>query len=327
MPALDTIDTIAHLYIVLPRMTSFHASDVVVLGDANIDIVFQGVSHLPRHGESVVGERYGLHIGGSAANTACAIARLDVPVQLVAGIGEDDLGDIILRRLAAVGVKTAGVSRGPEQTGITAVHTQRDHGFVAVRGAVARRPHEPRIGVLGPFRHLHIAGCHETGLPTDELGRYIQRARSHGAGVSLTADFSDQSDRGPALTDIIPLVDILFANETEIRQLAHEIDLDRSVARFSAECMVVVTLGASGALAARGDFISTSPAFAPRAVVDSTGAGDVFAGAFIVAHLAGLPLSETLKWANAAGARACERLGSGERAPRSSELASLLRAQ
>src|SRR5262249_59514197 len=78
--------------------------------------------------------------------------------------------------------------------------------------------------------------------------------------------------------------------------------------------LLIVTLGVRGAMALDGTRLVHVPAFAIEPL-DTTGAGDVFRGGFIYGYLSGWPLEETLRFANAAAAVSCARLGAGARGP------------
>jgi ribokinase len=127
---------------------------------------------------------------------------------------------------------------------------------------------------------------------------------------------------------VLQQVDVLVVNEHEVRDLAGEDDVDAAVARLLQDVPeVVVTLGAAGALvASRGRAAVRLPGVPARAVVDTTGAGDVFCGALAAARAAGADPVAAAELACAAASLSVERPGAGRSAPTLEEARARLRA-
>ena len=95
---------------------------LVVIGDANPDIVLSGSDMTPTFGQAeTLVDHADLSLGGSAAITAAAAARMGVSTLLVAAVGRDTFGDIVTSQLAAAGVDTSALQRVAEPTGVTVV--------------------------------------------------------------------------------------------------------------------------------------------------------------------------------------------------------------
>jgi sugar/nucleoside kinase (ribokinase family) len=123
----------------------------------------------------------------------------------------------------------------------------------------------------------------------------------------VTSDLDRVTDRTPELVASVTVP--IFAEHVPAA-LTGESDPERALRKIRKHHagLLCVTLGTSGAMALDGDRLVHEPAFAIDAV-DTTGAGDVFRGAFICARLAGRPIDEVLQFANAAAAKSCTRLG------------------
>jgi sugar/nucleoside kinase (ribokinase family) len=149
-------------------------------------------------------------------------------------------------------------------------------------------------------------------LSQDGLAALFQFARSHGVHTVLDV-VVPAGDTPVSLRDlerVLPFVDVFMPNDVEAERLTGKGD-PRSQAEAllcAGSAMVVITMGGRGALLMDRAQIIEAPAFS-IALVDSSGAGDAFAGGFISAMLAGLDPADTLRFASAIGASCCRQLG------------------
>ncbi|MGP4003053.1 PfkB family carbohydrate kinase, partial [Streptomyces sp. 8N706] len=116
-----------------------HGYDLLVVGSANADLVI-GVDRRPEPGETVLGSDLATHPGGKGANQAVAAARLGARTALLARIGDDAHGRLLLESLRAAGVDTVGVLIGDAPTGVAliTVDPSGDNSIVVSPGANAR---------------------------------------------------------------------------------------------------------------------------------------------------------------------------------------------
>jgi ribokinase len=143
--------------------------------------------------------------------------------------------------------------------------------------------------------------------PARAARRAFELARQAGSLTALNAaPAPDAIDPG-----LLPLTDILFVNRLEAQALAGMADPAHAAEALLERVglAVVLTLGAEGALLLRRGEAPRSRPARPSQVVDTTGAGDAFIGAFCARFVAGGDLVQALDWGLAAGALACERLG------------------
>lgn len=304
--------------------------DVLVLGEANPDLVLRG-DVVPRFGQSEqLLEEADLVLGGSGAITAHALARLGLRVGLLARVGDDVFGAETLRLLRAGGVDCSLVEVGPEPTGLSVVLSDGpSRATLTLIGAIDAPP--PAWGTpadVPPARHLHVSSYFLQRRRAAALPALLPLVRATGARVSLDTNL-DPADRYDGLAEVLPLVDLLLPNADECRATARALgaaaaDLPAAARAVAAHGpTVVVKDGRDGALLVGADRMIRE-AGTPVVPVDTTGAGDTFDAALVAALLEGHPEGEALRWACAAGALSTGRSGGTAGQPTRAELLAAL---
>ncbi len=298
----------------------------MVLGDCNPDVLVLGDDVTPAFGqqEKLVASM-SLVIGGSAAITAVAAARLGLRVALVAAVGADPAGRFMLDQLASEGVDTGAVAvRADAPTGMTvALSRGGDRAILTALGAVASlTASDVPAALLAAARHVHASSYF---LLEDSLGPglagVLAAARAAGARTSLDTNWDPSGRWGDdRLRAALAQADVLLPNEAEALRLAGQPGLAAAVATLagtgSAETgpAVVVKLGERGALcASRGERWRVS--LPPVTPVDATGAGDCFNAGLIAGLLDGLALPRAAALGCAAGALSTQAAGGTAGAP------------
>jgi ribokinase len=281
--------------------------DLLVVGDLNADLVLRGGDVVPTFGqrEQLV-DHAELVLGGSGAIVAAGAARLGLEVAMVACVGDDALGRVMVEALAAAGVDTSAVRRDPDApTGISVgLARDDDRAMLTAPGALnALRAEDVADALLAEARHVHVASPFLQAGLRPGLGALAARARSS----SLDTGW-DPRERWDVPLDAF---DVLLPNAEEALRLAGRDDGDVETAARALAArgpLVVVKLGAGGALAVEGSRSARVPA--PRVeAVDATGAGDSFDAGFLSARLAGEDLEDALALACACGALSTRRAG------------------
>ncbi|WP_028851729.1 ribokinase [Thermocrispum municipale] len=261
---------------------------LVVVGSANVDLIVPVDRH-PRPGETVLGGDTVIAPGGKGANTAVAAARAGVagvPVALLGAVGSDANGDLLLRSLTDAGVDTSWVARtdGPSGAAYIAVNREGENSIVVSPGANARVDIAMVDRAADAIRAAAVLFA-VLEVPLSTVEHAVRLAADTGVRVvvnaSPVADLSESTLRA---------LDPLIVNQHEAAALLSDQhthlqgpELAKALRELGPRS-VVVTLGADGAVVADADGVTTIPA--PKVeVVDTTGAGDAFAGT-LCSHLA-----------------------------------------
>jgi ribokinase len=299
---------------------------IVVVGSLNMDLVVR-VPRAPRPGETLLGSAYETHPGGKGANQAVAAARFGAPVRMVGRVGRDAYGDPLTHHLAAEGIELSFVEQTDDKTGVAfiTIDGAGQNSIVVAPGANAALRPEDLTGTVFEGAKVVLVQLEiplETALRAAELGRGV------GALVLLNLAPAQRLNR-----EQLQHVDVLLVNESEattLLELAPEAPLEDPegvLARLRALVpAVVLTLGARGAVWAAPEGQGVEPAH-EVAVVDTTAAGDAFAGALAAELARGAPLSAAVRYAGAAGALAVSRSGAQPSLPTREEVARLLAAR
>jgi len=284
---------------------------IVVFGSINLDLVAR-VPRIPAPGETIAGRTLATLPGGKGANQALAARAAGASVSMYGAVGTDTFATAALANLRAAGVALDGVATLAAPTGVALINVADDgeNAITVIPGANALVRADT---VPDTLLTRGVTLLMQLEVPVAEVASLASRAHARGASVVLNA--------APAVRlpeAILSAVDVLVVNESEAAAYAAAWQMPTSPAAFVAAATerlglgAVVTLGARGAIAASaGGVVSVSP---PKiAVVDTTGAGDAFAGALAAALDRGATVDEALAAGVAAGALACTHAGAQRR--------------
>jgi ribokinase len=323
------------------------AGRVVVVGSVNVDLVVVA-PRLPRPGETVTGGDVARHHGGKGGNQAVAAARLGAPVAFVGAVGDDDFGAAARAALAGEGIDVTHLAAAARPTGVALIVVDaRAENLIAVAPGANASPTAASVTAalealaVGPG-DVVLASCE---IPPGAVRAALATARAAGAAAVLNPAPADGLDAAT-----IALAGVLTPNEAELALLvaAVDVDADASVAAAHASAqagsgaadveatarrllaggpgdrVVIVTLGAAGALAVPAAGPAIRVPAVPVAPVDTTGAGDAFNGSLAVGLAAGLPLAEAVRRAVASAGLSTTRAGARGGMPTAAELAAFL---
>jgi sugar/nucleoside kinase (ribokinase family) len=235
--------------------------------------------------------------GGSAANTMVGLVSLGSKAAYIGKVADDDLGQAFRRDMSDIGVSfevPAVAKTGAHGTGrcIVLVTPDAQRTMMTSLGVSARLSQEdidPQL--VGAAKVTYLEGY--LFDPPEAKAAFIEAARlAHDAGgtVALTLSDSFCVDRHrSAFKDLVDHhVDILFANEEEAVSLVEAANLDEALRELSGRCRVAaITQGSKGAVILEGGKAHDVPAAPVERVVDTTGAGDLFAAGFLHGWCAG----------------------------------------
>ncbi len=245
-------------------------------------------------------------LGGNGANTSFVLARLGVKTRLASIAGKDEWGDQVLAILSEAGVDVSSVMRSELPTATTVVLVRSDGArafFHRPGSAGADFPIEFPAG----YSHFHFGNIFALPLFRSRAGEIMANARKAGFTTSLDAGWDSRGEWAKVIDPALANTDILFVNRDEAFRLSGGEDPDYFLQRGVR--MVVAKLGAAGcAIYSAGERVAV-PGF-PVSVVDTTGAGDCFAGGFLAALAREMTIAEAARFANAVGALNVQHLGS-----------------
>jgi ribokinase len=270
---------------------------VCVVGSVNTDLTFS-VDALPRPGQTMLASSLSQSPGGKGGNQAVAAARAGAHVQFVGALGTDPAADALLAHLRANRVAVDGLTKvpGPSGTAGIVVDARGENMIVVAPGANAH------LALNSAGVREVVADCDvlllQLEIPVSTALAAARIARSAGATVIVNA--SPASSDSPALADLAGETDVVVVNESEAAEWRWPVP------------HLVITRGANGAryIGDGREFDMPAPPVEP---IDTTGAGDVFAGVLAAAWPG--DREHALRRACAAGALATLVLGAGDCAP------------
>ncbi|MDF3297603.1 ribokinase [Streptomyces tropicalis] len=302
--------------------------DLLVVGSANADLVI-GVERRPAAGETVLGSDLAVHPGGKGANQAVAAARLGARTALLARVGDDAHGRLLLDTQRAAGVDPVGVLVGGAPTGVAliTVDPSGDNSIVVSPGANGRLTPADVRAASGLLQASRVVSA-QLEIPLETV---VETVRSLAPGSRFVLN---PSPPRPLPQEVLDACDPLIVNEHEAKVIlaadgaggtdgvgGEPEDWARALLARGPRS-VVVTLGAEGALVASAEEVVRVPSVTVDAV-DTTGAGDAFTAALAWKLGAGASPAEAAAYAARVGAAAVTRPGAQESFPTAAEVAAV----
>lgn len=270
--------------------------------------------------------------GGSAANTMAALARLGLRLAFVGQVGADRLGRLFAEDMAASGIAFP-MPPIDTPTGRCLIIVSPD-GHRTMNTAIGASEYLPAAAfdsaIAAEAAILYIEGyMWRTDEPRAAVRAAIEVARAHGRRIAFTLSseycVQQHHDDFVALLDA-GLVDILFTNEGELAELSGRSDFEAGVAWASTRApLLIATKGPEGAIAIEAGRRFETPAEPFGAILDTTGAGDLFAAGVLAGLAQGRPLAQVLRMGAIAAGRIIGLMG--PRLPAGEDLAALIEAR
>ncbi len=298
------------------------ALDVVGLGYCSWD--YLGIlEEIPAFDAPTVSlDDFAISGGGPVSTALVALARLGARTGYLGAVGDDDAGSSLRRAYEQEGIDIARLrvrpgTRSPVCICLVQAHTGK-RNILCYRGTTGEVELEP---VDRPYitsaRFLHLDAHHMSAAIT--AAQWV-----HQAGGTVVLDANRPRLR---LDELLPWVDVLITNAHFPTAFTGEPSLEKAARRLlvtGGHRLVVSTLGERGCLCITGEKETRVPGFEVP-VVDTTGAGDAFHGAFIYGLLQGWPIERTATFANAVAALNCTALGGRAALPHLHEVEDFLR--
>jgi len=301
---------------------------VTVVGSFMYDLVAT-VPRRPKTGETLVGNTFGMFLGGKGANQAIAASRAGSKVTMVGRLGNDFFGKQFLEKFSREGIKTDFVTQDDENgTGVAMplIDASGDNSIVIIPQANMALTVENINQAQSTIADADVLVM-QCEVPMDANQRAAEIAKQNDTLVILN----------PAPAQLIPdqilkLVDIIIPNEIETETLTglptktenEVLVAGRNLLSKGVET-VILTLGDRGSLLLNEDGEKLIPAF-DVSVVDTTAAGDSFCGVLAASLANGISINLSVEIANAAGALAVTKLGAEPSLPQRDAIDDLLQS-
>ena len=298
-----------------PMPDSPHLFDIVIAGETNLDLILYGLAReLPVERE-LLASGFRMTLGGSSSILAHNLAILGTRVGFASMVGDDEMAEIAIARLAASGLDTSHIIRRKgAATGVTILlpHEKERH-ILTYPGVIAELSvADLDVKFLASAPHFHLSSLFlQTGLHPG-LPQLFDNLRASGGRISLDTNDDPADQWQGILTEVLDKIDILLPNENELLRMtgmhSTESALDVMATRVP---LIVVKCGARGAIVQSGQRrdwvapISVSP-------VDTIGAGDSFDAGFLHAYLRGANPVRAAALGNLTGALSTLRPGGTE---------------
>ena len=295
---------------------------VTVVGSFMYDLVATAPRR-PKTGETLIGDSFGMFLGGKGANQAIAASRAGAIVSMVGRLGNDLFGDQFLEKFSEEGINTDFVIQDTENgtgVGMPLIDASGDNSIVII----------PQANMALSFENIDQA---ESSIADSDV--LVLQCEVPMEANQRAAEIANKNDTlvilNPAPACEIPdallsLVDIITPNESETEILTGMPTETDNQAIEAAHLLlskgietVILTLGSRGSFLLTKKMEKLIPAYSVE-VVDTTAAGDAFCGALAASLAHGINIEKSVKIANAAGALAVTKLGAEPSLPSREEI-------
>lgn len=274
---------------------------VCVIGSIAMDLVTK-TNRIPNEGETIFGESFAITPGGKGANQAVAFARLcPNEVSMIGAVGNDPFGNSILNNFKENNVVFDGVKITSQTTGVAQITLfNNDNRIIIIPGAnnMVFPDHLDNFWKKVKNSQLVILQNeipHETNLV---IAKYC---KEHGIKVLYNPAPARKTDR-----EMIEYVDYFTPNEHECNELFPDENIEEILSEHSNR--LIITLGSKGVMFHDGQMIQKIPAIKSQ-VVDTTGAGDTFNGAFAFGLIKNLSIRDSIRLAVVAAHLSVQKFG------------------
>ncbi|WP_149083720.1 MULTISPECIES: ribokinase [Microbacterium] len=310
-------------------MTPAHPGDrsgVVIVGSVTADVTTFS-QRLPARGETILGDEFTLMLGGKGANQAVAAGRSGARTSFVGCVGDDLFHDLVVDGLTAAGVDLAHLRTVPGPTGIAHIRVdasaQNDIVMVPLaNAALSTEQIDEALAALAPTTSVLLT---QLETPSALTAHITARGREHGMTVIL-----DPAPAAELTPEIWRSIDIVTPNETEASLISGVEVTDAASAERAGRWFLeqgvgaaVVTLAGQGSCVVTSEGATVVPPF-PVEAVDTTAAGDAYAGYLGAALASGAALTDAVRLATAAGALTVTKQGASPSLPHRADVEAFL---
>jgi sugar/nucleoside kinase (ribokinase family) len=260
-------------------------TDVIVIGELNVDIILNKIDGLPVIGKEIMAESMSVTLGSSSAIFASNLSALGTKVAFIGKIGKDNFAEVVLGSLEARNVDTSHILKSDSlSTGATIVlNYDQDRANITYPGAMDDlKLQDIDFEYLEQARHMHFSNCFmQPGIKKD-LVTLFRKAKELGLTTSFDTQWDPEEKWDLPLESLLPYIDIFLPNKKEFELLTQSKSVEEGIRKISSFAHnIIIKNGSDGALGWDGKELISQPAFKNDNVVDCIGAGDSFNAGFI----------------------------------------------
>lgn len=275
-------------------------ANIVVVGSINIDLIIT-TNEIPKKGMTVFGESYHKLLGGKGANQAVSAARLGSSVSMIGCVGKDDYGNFAITQLVKEGIDVSAVQQVDNKTGVALVTVaNQDNSIIVIEGANARLSIDWIKKQSKTISESDIVLV-QFEIP-DEVIDYVAKMCQE-LNVPLIINPAPYK---PINAMVLEFASYIIPNKQEYFSLYKD-ELNVGLKKYKEK--LIVTLGEEGVtFCDKNGEVNIIPS-EDVTVVDTTGAGDTFNGAFAHAIANGYEIMDAIRFANKCSSIAIQKIG------------------
>lgn len=303
------------------------STSVAILGVFVADTAYRAARQ-PQMGETILGSSFVLGPGGKGSNQSVAAGRLGADITFISKLGQDDFADMAFKTWKEAGVKTAVTQTADSYTGAAYIFIDDNTGDNAIIVCPGAASTISPADIDAVEHVIANAAVFITQLeqPLDAAIRALQIARANKVATIL-----NPAPAAPLPDEIFGLCDYMTPNETETTDITGVPVETLDQARTASDVLLkkgvgtaIITLGEQGVLVHNNEMSEHVPAFNAGPVVETTGAGDAFNGAFATALAEGMNPIDAARFGCATAGISVTRPGTAPSMPSRDEVLALL---
>jgi len=294
------------------------ADEIVVVGSMNMDLVIE-TDKAPKKGETLIGNDFHQIPGGKGANQALAAGKLGANVTFIGACGKDNYGEQLLNNLKSEGINTQNVHRVKENTGIASITVEKngDNRIIVIPGA----NHYLKPELIAEHKKI-IKNASvillQLEIPLQTVEEVVKLANKYDTTIIL-----DPAPAQKLKSNIYNKIDYLLPNQSELKNLLdnNSSSLEHKINKLLEIGVgnIILTKGKEGITVYNKDKTENYSALSVK-TVDTTAAGDSFAGALAYGLQKDWPKDKIYKFANKAAAISVTKLGAQSSLPTTEEI-------
>jgi sugar/nucleoside kinase (ribokinase family) len=280
--------------------------DITIAGEINLDLILDGLREPMPVERELVASAFKVTLGSSSAILAHNLAILGRTVGFVTLAAKDEFAKIALAYLAESGVDLSKIrySDGPAGSGVTVLlnHGSQRHILSYLGTTCEMSVKDLDFEYLCSSRHFHLSSLFLLKALHKDLPMLFKKIKQRGLTISLDTNDDPNETWGGVLDEILPMVDILLPNESELLRMTRAQTINDALSLMSQKVpLIVVKCGSNGSIVQQGDRRQVIPPI-QIAPIDTIGAGDSFNAGFLSSYLRGRSPSECAAMGNIVGA-------------------------